>query len=357
MKNFDFRINNFDFIRLVAALQVVFLHSVEHLNIAINQDVIFFISLFPGVPVFFLISGFLISASYENSQGSIKQYFVNRLLRIYPALWVCFLVSVVTVFIFYEKSFHVSEFLVWSLAQLSFVQFYNPDFLRGYGVGVLNGSLWTITVELQFYIAIPILYVIAQSHSKKIANKKLLFSILVIALLFLVFANYLYRLNSFTDKSFISKLYSVSLLPHLYMFLFGVIIQRNIFIVYPLIKDKFFVWLGVYIIAILICDYFKLNVGGNYIGFIPFVFLSALIVSLAYSFNGVLGKLLHRKDISYGVYIYHMVFINIFFHNGYVESYYYLAFIFLLTIFSATLSWVYIEKPALNLKKYSLLKS
>jgi peptidoglycan/LPS O-acetylase OafA/YrhL len=41
------------------------------------------------------------------------------------------------------------------LAQLSIVQFYNPDFLRGYGVGVLNGSLWTISVELQFYVMLP----------------------------------------------------------------------------------------------------------------------------------------------------------------------------------------------------------
>ena len=34
----------------------------------------------------------------------------------------------------------------------------HPDFLRGYGVGVLNGSLWTIPVELQFYALVPLIY-------------------------------------------------------------------------------------------------------------------------------------------------------------------------------------------------------
>lgn len=41
---------------------------------------------------------------------------------------------------------------------MSVVQFYNPDLLRGYGVGVLNGSVWTIPVELQYYAVLPLLY-------------------------------------------------------------------------------------------------------------------------------------------------------------------------------------------------------
>lgn len=31
-------------------------------------------------------------------------------------------------------------------------QFYTGGWLRGYGVGVPNGALWTITVDIQFYI-------------------------------------------------------------------------------------------------------------------------------------------------------------------------------------------------------------
>jgi peptidoglycan/LPS O-acetylase OafA/YrhL len=80
------RRNNFDLLRLAAALQVVHAHASEHLHIAygaagrIVNDVLL---LFPGVPVFFVISGFLISMSYERSDD-IAGYARNRVLRIFP---------------------------------------------------------------------------------------------------------------------------------------------------------------------------------------------------------------------------------------------------------------------------------
>jgi hypothetical protein len=47
--------------------------------------------------------------------------------------------------------------LPWLAAQLTIGQFYNPVFLRGYGLGVLNGSLWTIPLE-QFCVLVPLLH-------------------------------------------------------------------------------------------------------------------------------------------------------------------------------------------------------
>ena len=55
------------------------------------------------------------------------------------------------------------ELFVWIGTQTTFFQFYNPEFLRAFGVGALNGALWTIAVELQFYVA----FSIGASHSKK----------------------------------------------------------------------------------------------------------------------------------------------------------------------------------------------
>jgi peptidoglycan/LPS O-acetylase OafA/YrhL len=54
------------------------------------------------------------------------------------------------------------RFLACLAAQLTIGQFYNPAFLRGFGVGVLNGSLWTIPVELQFYLLLPLLALFAR---------------------------------------------------------------------------------------------------------------------------------------------------------------------------------------------------
>jgi peptidoglycan/LPS O-acetylase OafA/YrhL len=145
--------NNFDLIRLFAALQVVLMHGYSHLDI-VDIGLSKVLSYFPGVPIFFFISGYLISSSYAN-KGNIFQYTINRAVRIYPALIVCTLLSVLAVYLTgYFSSYKggVSEFFLWILGQISFVQFYNPDFMREFGTGVLNGSLWTISVELQLYL-------------------------------------------------------------------------------------------------------------------------------------------------------------------------------------------------------------
>lgn len=153
-KQIIMKINNFDLIRLFAASQVIIIHTVNHLNIAKP----FFWSLlgaFPGVPIFFVISGFLISASYERS-STLKNYAINRLLRIYPGLWCCVLI---TIFVasFFGVNFLNSQAPSWVASQF-LGAIYTPKFLNNFGFGSYNGSLWTIPLELQFYIALPFFY-------------------------------------------------------------------------------------------------------------------------------------------------------------------------------------------------------
>jgi len=56
-----------------------------------------------------------------------------------------------------NKDFNVVEFVFWVVGQISFVQFDNPELMREFGTGVANGSLWTISVELQFYLMVPVI--------------------------------------------------------------------------------------------------------------------------------------------------------------------------------------------------------
>ncbi|MEI8021293.1 MAG: acyltransferase, partial [Schlesneria sp.] len=158
------RPNNFDLIRLLAALQVVYCHTCWHLGITSgigDPTLANFIHWFPGVPIFFTISGFLISRSWERSDNW-REYATKRVLRIYPALWVQLAVGILitTAFGVVTPSLATCpSFGLWIVAQSTFVQVYNPSFMRGFGLGVLNGSLWTIPVELGFYVSLPILYV------------------------------------------------------------------------------------------------------------------------------------------------------------------------------------------------------
>lgn len=57
--------NSLDFIKLIASIQVFLGHALNHLNIHDFSSLKLMISLFQGVPVFFMISGYLISCIPE----------------------------------------------------------------------------------------------------------------------------------------------------------------------------------------------------------------------------------------------------------------------------------------------------
>ena len=155
IKQKDFTINNFDLLRLLAATEVIIDHYFQHLHIPISSFSLKILYLLPGVPVFFVISGYLISASYERN-SNLLVYFKNRALRIFPGLWGCILVTILVISIT-GVSFFNKQAILWLPAQLTgFI--YTPKFLLNYGFGSYNGSLWTIPIELQFYILLPFCY-------------------------------------------------------------------------------------------------------------------------------------------------------------------------------------------------------
>lgn len=90
------RDNNFNIIRFIAAILVLYSHSYPlygHKFIGPVEQ--FFGKSWGGlaVHVFFISSGFLIMGSFVNSK-SIGNFIVSRLLRIYPALIVSVLFCV-----------------------------------------------------------------------------------------------------------------------------------------------------------------------------------------------------------------------------------------------------------------------
>lgn len=92
--------NNLNLIRLLAAFSVIYGHAsaiTGHGPADIFLQVVGF-KFIGGVAVdaFFVISGFLITASAASNNG-IKYYLASRVLRIYPALIVCVSVTVLVV--------------------------------------------------------------------------------------------------------------------------------------------------------------------------------------------------------------------------------------------------------------------
>ena len=153
-----FYVNNFDILRLITALLVLVNHSFTHLQIPVPNWYAF-IQPFQPVPMFFVMSGFLISSSLERN-SDLYQYFTNRFSRIFPGLWVCVLLTIVVFSVLAGVNFLHVEAIPWLIAQFAgFI--YTPSFLNDFGYGSYNGSLWTLVVELQFYAIRKVLVKVA----------------------------------------------------------------------------------------------------------------------------------------------------------------------------------------------------
>lgn len=347
------RVNNFDLLRLLAAFQVLILHAKGHLKVSNDFIELFsdnILSFFPGVPIFFYISGFLIYSSFERNKGTIKRYFANRCLRVFPALWICFLVTLSLLLYDWPGSvvdFFSTEFFLWILGQLTLFQFYTPDFLRFWGVGTPNGSLWTITVEVQFYLAVPVIFYIFKRAGQYLLPIAVLFGIAIVA-------NHLIG-NAVVEESIYGKLGGVTLLPYLYYFLIGILVKLMWSHIERFMKNKFLIWIVVYgSLAWSLAYFFNAEFTSYYI-FSPVkilmdLLLAAVVFSFAYSFSTLSGSLLKGNDISYGLYIYHMVVVNFMVHRGYMYDVKFLAIAIVATIILAVCSWRFIEKPSLKLK-------
>ncbi len=101
------RLNNFDLIRLIAATQVLLLHVSHHIHL--NPEFLIIkkiLAKFPGVPIFCTVSGFLITASLVKNPN-IKYYFRNRYLRIYPALYICFIITFLILLYVYPLMYQI----------------------------------------------------------------------------------------------------------------------------------------------------------------------------------------------------------------------------------------------------------
>ena len=331
----DFKVNNFDILRLIAATEVIVDHYFQHLNIPLNDFQLRLLYLFPGVPVFFVISGYLISASYQRNNNLIR-YFKNRTFRIFPGLWGCILVTIVVISVT-GVSFINKQALFWFPAQLIGV-IYTPGFLSNYGFGSYNGSLWTIPIELQFYILLTLCFAI-------IPSKKTNYWLTGLLIVFIM-VNAFYQISHF--KSLIAKLIDYSFAPQFYLFITGIILQRLQLYRADWIYNKALYWFTAYVLfALILPGYF------NPVIFliIKNLFLAIVVLSLAYSLPQAAAKLLRGNDISYGVYMYHGLILTVIIQEkwtGYVNLYLLITMAYLL----GTLSWILIEKPFIKRKFY-----
>ena len=348
----DWRINNFDLIRLLAALQVAIVHTMLALKLyGINAT--FFnlgVRMFPGVPIFFVISGFLISKSYERS-NSLRDYYRNRCLRIFPALWVCLAASVGVILIAgvgVLGPVSTREWLAWWAAQMSLFQQFGPDFLQPVGMGSLNGSLWTIPVELEFYLLLPVIYAALRLRQRRGDIPLLCVLAGSLALHFVYCRPSL--LPAPPPHTFLVE----TAVPYLWIFLVGVLMQRHWTALRGWLAGRAHWWLLGYLLLCVVAKRLHIYVGSADISPLFLLPLAGLVLSCAISLPSLSDQLLRHNDISYGTYIYHALVLNLMLLFAVQGDFLSAVAALAISLGLGAASWWFVERPFLGRKRKSL---
>ena len=329
------RQNIFTLIRIVFAWSVLYGHSyavqktpgiLDPLN-SIFQGSVWVGAL--AVNGFFAISGYLVAASFI--KRGVVDYTISRVLRIFPALTACVFASV---FILgplfttlslaeYFSSEQTYRYLTNALAYFK-TQWNLPGVFTQNSLTAVNGSLWTLAVEVRCYIILAVLGVFGLLKDRTIAN-------LSISALFVFGVFYFVDIPMLGINEKWAR-------PASY-FLIGVFFFIN--------RDRVLLDFRLALFALLLAF---ASFGEDWFTWVfPVVFVY-LIFYTAYAtkFINTDGKL---GDISYGVYIYawpaQQIVVSLFpnftpYLNTVLAS--------LIVIPTAYISWHYLEKPMLLLK-------
>jgi peptidoglycan/LPS O-acetylase OafA/YrhL len=330
--NFKFKENNLDLLRLILASSVIFLHLRHLTDVPILND--FFANLDflskNAVPAFFIVSGFLIFMSFDKSK-SLSSYFLNRALRIYPAyvvlLVLCMMLSLLFVEFIDTLFFkNIASYFFSNILFLNFLTPTLPGLFENNPITVVNGALWTLKVEVMFYLSVPFIYYLVKRYN----------AIAVLVLLYV--ASFIYYI-SLTDYGVLPK-YS-EFLAHQLPAQMGYFSSGILFYLYfeRLMKNRYYLMIFSSLTFILEIKFFM-----------PFAL--AFLVFYLFVYLPKYSDLSRIGDLSYGVYIYHFPLIQLLVQLGYFESHPFIAsaFVFLITYTLAFLSWHIVEKNSLKLK-------
>ncbi len=150
------RIVALDLVRFFAALSVVLYHYIsrkESTAYPLFSNVTDYGYL--GVPLFFIISGYVIALSANNRTAI--QFAVSRFVRLYPALWAGVIFTAVISAILTEEKYSAAQILA------------NFTLLNEYlGFEDIDGVYWTLKAELKFYACIFLLLAVGVFQRFKI---------------------------------------------------------------------------------------------------------------------------------------------------------------------------------------------
>ena len=336
------RNNNFNLIRIVAALAVLVTHSFslvgdtepfgESLGMTMGSI---------AVDVFFITSGFLVTASLLTRQ-SIIEFVWARVLRIYPALLVLVLFTVFVVGVYftslplsaYFTSGRTYTYLIKCSTLVSLgVPFKLPGvFDNNPFKSAVNGSLWTMPYEVRMYAILAVLWFalrLTRTYRLK-AFQLIIISYAVLSGIYVLASHFYFpTVNWFVKLSF--------------MFFTG----SSFYVLKEHIRlSSLLFWLMMIALAFAIG-----NIHLFYVIYI--VSIAYLLFFIAYVPSGYVRNYNRLGDYSYGIYIYaFLVQQSVAALIPGVSVAYMIAISAMVSIIFAVISWHLVERRALSLKDH-----
>ncbi len=283
-----------------------------------------------GVNLFFSISGYLIANSFIRS-NNLPAFIASRILRIYPALIVTITLTVLIVggvFTSLPIWEYLSSGATWSYflsnsLLLDNVRFFLPGVFEDLPfAGAVNGSLWSLPLELYFYFLVGVFGYLG------LLNKSSLFNGFLLLFFFIANGLGLFEHDLFQKNYIVAAIWS---------FIFGTFLCVN--------RES----ISINKQGILLLLLFSwLSFGSEYYDFVSNFTFTYIVLWFGF-LTPFLGIRLDAKgDFSYGVYLYAMPIQQILIHFKVSDYPALLAlYAFLLTLCVAVLSWKLVEEPAL----------
>lgn len=319
------------FLRALSVLAVVFYHF--------NFD--FFKGGFVGVDIFFVISGYLMTkiilSGFDKDNFDVLEFYKKRVVRIFPALLTMILIFGLVVYALIPTQFilYLNSAFSSSLFFSNIYYFLNNGYFDQSSHSNFLLHTWSLSVEWQFYMILPLLLLIFKNTYKKNRQK---FNFIFITITGLSFVSMLvHNFYSSTFSFFIFYTRAWEMMLGGMSFLYEKELQKISQKIKPIIIGACFLVIAYFIIKTEDTSW------PSVITLIPVVCI-ALIIGINQEFkiykNGIIKYL---GDISYSLYLYHWPLFVISFFFGLERLRYSIIFI-VLSIILSVLSYHFVEK-------------
>ena len=334
--------NGFDVLRLVAAIMVLFGHAYP---ITGNVSPGFFGNSIQtiGVKIFFIISGYLITKSWL-SDPHPGSFFKKRFLRIYPGLAANIIFVSLILAPWLTKlpigKYFESPGLQMYFWNLLFFPIYNLPGVFGDNIypTAVNGSLWSLPVEILMYLLVPFLIQRGTGGSRVI---------FFLATIIMVFTSIWHvRMHASPTPLVIYGTGIPSVLEVSIYFLIGALYT---FVNKELLANK---WTGIALLA-----FFAYAINEYVLGeIVLLLMLPYCVLSFGLSNFPLAHRIMGRVDLSYGIYLYGFPIQQMLMsRSGKMSALENFGYALPITALLALGSWFLIEQPALRAKNSRLL--